>query len=107
MVLQTDLEAAAESHDDLPDAEEVYDQSTEIPLAEMFDEEFMSAYTRYDSFDEMVEASPSDASSAADLAKVPRGAWDEFVAETTSFDDETELVMAVRDHWVAKTLDLA
>lgn len=106
MALETDLEAVAAQREDLPDAGDVYDADEEIPITDVFDDAFVRERTEFDSFDEMVAASPGDADSAADLETVPHGEWDEFVAETTDFADEEELVMAARDHWVAKRLDL-
>ncbi|WP_418279836.1 hypothetical protein [Halorubrum sp. DTA98] len=107
MVLQTDLEDAAESHDELPSAEDVYDESESIPLADVFDDAFVSEHTAFATFDELVAASPSDAADGDELGYVGHGDWDEFVAESTDFDDEEAFVMAGRDHWVAKRLDLA
>ncbi|AHG01470.1 hypothetical protein HALLA_03515 (plasmid) [Halostagnicola larsenii XH-48] len=107
MVLEIDLEDAAEKHDDLPAVDDVYDVDEEIPLAELFDDAFVDARTDFDTFDELVAASPSDADSADALETVGHGEWDEFVAERTAFDDGHELVMAARDHWVGKRLGLA
>lgn len=107
MVLEIDLEDAAQQRDDLPAAGDVYDTDEAISLAEVFDDAFVDARTEFDSFDELVAASPSDAASADALETVGHGEWDEFVAETTAFDDGDDLVMAARDHWVAKRLDLA
>jgi hypothetical protein len=106
MVRDTDLESTVASADDVPEASDVHDIGSDIPIDEMFDEAFMAEYTQFDDFEEMVAASPSDASSAAELQQVPTGAWDEFVAETTVFADDEEMVLAARDHWVAKKLDL-
>lgn len=105
--METDVEEAAERSEDLPDADEVHDHDEEIPLTELFDDAFVRDRTRFESFDEMVAASPSEADSADDLGKVAHGEWDEFVAEATDFTDEEELVMAARDNWVAEKLDLA
>lgn len=107
MALETDIEETAERSEDLPEADEVYDRDESIPLADLFDEQFVRERTRFESFDEMVAASPSDADSADDLGTVRHGEWDDFVAEATDFADEEELVMAARDNWVAKRLDLA
>ncbi|RLM53672.1 hypothetical protein DVK02_12540 [Halobellus sp. Atlit-31R] len=106
MAQQFDLEEAAEQAEDLPDPREIVAKDEEIPIRELFDEEFVRENTDFDNFDEMVAASPSDATSADDLELVPDGEWDEFVAEHTVFDDEEEMVFAVRDHWVAAALDL-
>ncbi|MDS0295216.1 hypothetical protein [Halogeometricum luteum] len=106
MVLDTDLESTVASADDVPEASDVHDIGSDVPIDEVFDEAFMAEYTEFDSFEEMVAASPSDASSAAELEQVPTGEWDEFIAETTAFADDEEMVLAARDHWVAKKLDL-
>ncbi|WP_336022881.1 hypothetical protein [Halobellus salinisoli] len=106
MAQESDLEEAAEAAADLPDPRDVVGEDEEIPLREVFDETFMRENTDFDTFDEMVAASPSEATSADDLEKIPRGAWDDFVAETTVFGDEEEFVFAGRDHWVGKKLGL-
>ncbi|WP_254533939.1 hypothetical protein [Natrinema gelatinilyticum] len=106
MALETDLEAIAAQREVLPDAEDVFDVDESIPITEVFNTEFIQDHTEFESFDEMVAASPSDADSAADLKKITHGEWDEFVTETTDFTDEEEFVFAARDHWVAKKLDL-
>ncbi|MFC4246077.1 hypothetical protein ACFOZ7_03570 [Natribaculum luteum] len=106
MALEMDIRAAAEQRDDLPDAENVHDCDDEIPITDLFDTAFVQANTEFESFDDLVAASPSDADSAAKLETVSHGEWDEFVAETTDFEDEKELVMAARDHWIAEKLDL-
>ncbi|QCC47832.1 hypothetical protein [Halobellus limi] len=106
MARQSDLEEAAEAADDLPDPRDVIGKDEEVPLGEIFDGTFMTENTDFDTFDEMVAASPSEATSADELGRIPRGEWDEFIAETTDFEDEEEFVFAARDHWVAKKLGL-
>lgn len=106
MAHTTDIEAAAEQRDDLSTAADVHDSDEEIPITELFDAAFVQAHSEFESFDELVAASPSDASSADELETVRHGEWDEFVAETTDFAGEKALVMAARDHWVAEKLDL-
>jgi hypothetical protein len=106
MARQSNLEEAAEAAEDLPDPYEVVDRDEEIPLEAVFDETFMTENTDFDTFDEMVAASPSQATSADELSRIPRGEWDEFIAETTVVEDEEAFVFAGRDHWVAKKLGL-
>ena len=106
MVAHTDLETAVAAAEDVPAASDVHDPDEPIPITEIFDDEFVAAHTDFGSFDEMVAASPSDASSADELGRIPDGEWDEFVAESTEFGDEEEFVFAGRDHWVAKKLGL-
>ncbi|MBX0325437.1 hypothetical protein EGH21_20635 [Halomicroarcula sp. F13] len=106
MVRESDLAEAAAEADDLPDPRDVVGEHEEIPITDIFDETFVQEHTDFENFDEMVVASPSDADSAAELALVPDGTWDEFVAETTTFEDEEAMVFAARDHWVETQLGL-
>jgi hypothetical protein len=106
MVQASDLAESAAEEDDLPHPHDVVGKHEEIPIADIFDEVFIEEFTDFDSFDEMVAASPSDASSAAELKLVPDGTWDEFVAETTTFEDEEKMVFAARDHWIETQLGL-
>ncbi|WP_440767188.1 hypothetical protein [Natronorubrum sp. DTA7] len=106
MVLERDLEAVAAKRNDLPSAADVYDEGEEIPIEDVFDDAFVQARTEFETFDELVAASPSEVGSIDELETVSHGEWDEFVAESTDFDDEEAFVFAARDHWVAKRLQL-
>jgi hypothetical protein len=106
MADDANLRRAAETAEDLPDPHSIVGREEEVPLREIFDEAFIREHTDFDTFDEMVAASPSGAADADELGKVGDGEWDEFVAETTVFEDEEEFVFAARDHWVAVQLGL-
>jgi hypothetical protein len=106
MARPNDLAEAAAEADDLPHPRDIVGEHEEIPIQDIFDETFVQATTDFQNFDELVAASPSDADSAAELELVPDGTWDEFVAETTTFADEEEMVFAARDHWVETQLGL-
>ncbi|SDK59990.1 hypothetical protein [Natronorubrum texcoconense] len=106
MVLERDLEAVTAKRNDLPSAADVYDEGEDIPIEDVFDDAFVQARTEFETFDELVAASPSEAGSVEEFEKVSHGEWDEFVAESTEFDDEEAFVFAARDHWVAKRLQL-
>lgn len=106
MARESDLAERAAAADDLPDPRDIVAKDEEIPVEDLFDEAFMREYTSFDTFDEMVAASPAEAETAADLTLVAEGAWDAFVAETTAFADEEEMVFAAIDDWVADRLGL-
>lgn len=106
MARESELAERAASATGLPDPHDVVGKDQEIPVRELFDEAFVQEYTGFETFDEMVAASPSDADSADDLSLVPAGTWDEFVAAHTVFDDEEEMVFTAIDHWVAERLGL-
>ncbi|SFR63729.1 hypothetical protein [Halogeometricum limi] len=106
MSYQSDLTAKAASAEGLPDPHDVVAKDEEVPLDALFSDEFVRAHSGFDSFDQMVAASPSDATTAGELGRVTDGEWDAFVAETTDFADESEMVFAAIDRWVAAELGL-
>lgn len=106
MAETTDLRRAAEAAEDIPDPHSVVGRDEEVPLQEIFDDPFVRENTDFNSFNGMVAASPADAANADELGTVGDGEWDEFVAETTVFEDEEAFVFAARDHWVAVQLGL-
>jgi len=106
MADDAELRRAVETAEDLPDPHSIVGRNEEVPLREIFDETFIRENTDFESFDEMVAASPSEAATADELGKVNGGEWDAFVAETTVFEDEEAFVFAARDHWVATRLGL-
>jgi len=106
MARDAELRRAAETAEELPDPRSVVGRDEEIPLREVFDPPFVREHTDFETFDDMVAASPSDATSADDLGKIGDGEWDAFVAETTVFEDEEAFVFAARDHWVEVQLGL-
>ena len=106
MADNTDLRRAAETAEDIPDPHSVIGRDEEVPLQEIFDDSFVQGNTDFGSVDEMVAASPADAADANELGTVGDSEWDEFVAETTVFEDEEAFVFAARDHWVAVQLGL-
>lgn len=106
MTRDAELRRAAETAEELPDPRSVVGRDEEIPLDEIFSETFVREHTEFETFDEMVAASPSDATSTADLGKIGDGEWDAFVAETTVFEDEEAFVFAARDNWVEIQLGL-
>ena len=106
MARDPELAERAAAADDLPDPRDIVAKDEEIPVRELFDEAFMGAHTTFETFDEMVAASPSDATSADDLTLIPDGSWDDFVDETTEFEDEEEMVFAAIDNWVEARLGL-
>jgi hypothetical protein len=106
MAQETDLAERAAAADDLPDPHDVVGRDEEVPLRELYSDAFVSDHSRFDTFDEMVAASPAAAESADDLGRVAMGEWDEFVAANTAFDDEEEMTFAAIDAWVADRLGL-
>lgn len=106
MVLEDDLSKRSESADELRSRAADAPRSDEIDVTDVISDAFVAANTSFDTFDELVAASPADAETAAELGAVPRGSWDAFIAEHTVFADETEFVIEARDHWVGEQLNI-
>lgn len=106
MAYASDLAERAESADDLPDPHDIVAEDEEVPIEDLFSDEFVREHTTFESFAEMVAASPSEADSVDELGRVADGEWDAFVAETTDFTDESDMVFSAIDHWVATELGL-
>jgi phage shock protein A len=106
MVLDDDLDELSESPETLRERATAAPTSEGIELTDVFSDEFVAKHTEFETFDELVAASPATAESAAELELVPDGSWDEFVATRTDFDDEEQFVIEARDHWVAGQLDI-
>ena len=62
-----------------------------IPIRVLFHDRFMSIYTDFQSFADMIRASGLGVRSLADLEKAPARQWDSFVAATTRFSDWEEM----------------
>lgn len=100
------VDVSDDSADGPPSAAEVLESREPIPLRELFDRAFLREHTAFRTFGEMVRASPSSASSPAELGAVPGEEWDAFVAETTAFDDAAAMVAAARERWFARQFGL-
>ena len=76
----------------------------EIPLLELFSDEFMQLHTDYDSLEAMLEASGFIVNSREDCQAIPSDQWDVFVANRTRFSDWQEMMQVAREEYIAKTL---
>jgi len=60
-------------------------ESNEIPLTELFPDEFMQLYTEYSSIEDFFDASPWDVEGQDDFEAIPDDDFDEYVDEHTDF----------------------
>jgi hypothetical protein len=63
----------------------------EIPIKDIFRSDFMSKYTDFRSFDEMLDASGFKVRTSEDFAAILDGQWDAFVAARTRFKNWKEM----------------
>ncbi len=97
--LMDDLE---ELEDDLEEFEGEHD----VPLTEMFTEEFMQTYTDFESIEAFFGESPWEVESQEDLEAIPDGEADKYVAEHTAFDTSDEMLSAAGNEWTKRQLGL-
>ncbi|MDS0300680.1 hypothetical protein NDI76_18175 [Halogeometricum sp. S1BR25-6] len=100
------VDVSDDSAEGPPSAAEVLGGRDSIPPTALFDRTFLREHTSFRTFGEMVRASPSSASSPAELGAVPGGEWDAFAAETTAFEDWEAMVAAARERWFARQFGL-
>ncbi|MDS0295438.1 hypothetical protein [Halogeometricum luteum] len=100
------VDVSDDSAEGPPSAAAVLAEWESIPPTELFERAFLREHTSFRTFGEMVRASPSSASSPAELGVIPREEWDAFVAETTAFENAAAMVAAARERWFARQFDL-
>lgn len=90
--------------DDLEDAidrlvDRVESIGGEVPIEELFPEEFMRTYSEFESFEEFVGESKWEVQTQEDFEGIPEGEFDEYVDSHTGFNDwETMLEAAGREY---------
>ena len=62
------------------------DPDPDVSLSEFFDDDFMRAHTRFDSFEAFRAESPWDIEERGDVSGIPAAELDRFVRRTTQFD---------------------
>jgi hypothetical protein len=63
----------------------------EVPMREIFSNGFMSKYTDFSSFDELLDASGFKVATKEDFAAIPDDQWDAFIAARTRFSSWKEM----------------
>lgn len=90
--------------DDLEDSiselvERVESFGGELPMDELFAEDFMQAYTEFDTFERFLEESWWSVESQEDFERLPADEFDRYIDEHTGFNDwETMLRAAGREY---------
>jgi hypothetical protein len=77
-----------------------YEKGKEVPIEALLNGSFMSKYTKFSSFDEMIAAHPYQ----GQWTDIPNEEWDEYVKETTSFSSWDEMLSKAGEIYLAKQL---
>jgi len=78
----------------------------QVPVSELFPEEFMLLNTDYTSFNDMIDASGYSVESFEDFAAIPDDAWEAHVQMHTRFSSWKEMQSTAAQEWAARQLGL-
>jgi hypothetical protein len=76
----------------------------EVPMKEVFSSDFMSKYTDFSSFNEMLDASGFKVQTSEDFAAIPDDQWDAFVSARTRFENWKEMREEGAREYIARRL---
>ena len=75
-----------------------------VPLPELLTPDFLRRCSRFQSAEEMFEASGFKVESAEDFAAIPDAEWDEFVRAHTSFPSWEAMLGKAGGEWATRRL---
>jgi len=104
--LADDLDDLADEFDEIAERAEELEGENEVPLSELFPEEFMRKHTSHNSVEEFFDSSPWTVESEEDLEEIPDEEFDEYVQTETNFEDEEAMTDAAVEEYVARQLGL-
>jgi hypothetical protein len=73
-------------------AQELDGRKQEVPLPELLTPSFLASCSRFQSADEMFEASGFEVQSTEDFKAIPDAEWDVFIRDNTSYEDWTAML---------------
>ena len=76
----------------------------QVPLPELLTSDFLSRCSRFQSADEMFDASGFSVNSPADFAAIPDAEWDKFICANTSFTSWETMLGEAGGEWAARRL---
>jgi hypothetical protein len=82
------------------------DGEHKVCTSDLFNGKFMTANTRYASFEAMCDASGFKVESAEDFHAIPPEKWDAFVKSVTRFASWEEMQTAAAGEWATKMIGL-
>jgi hypothetical protein len=76
----------------------------QVPLSELFPPEFMQRHSKFDSLQDLFEASGFTIESAEDFAAIPPDQLDDFIRSSTSFASWKEMKRKGTEKWAAREM---
>ncbi len=78
----------------------------QIPLTELFTEDFITRHTSFSSIDELLNASKFAIETEEDFAAIPDAEWDCYIRSVSSFDSWSSMLVTATEEWTIKRLGL-
>jgi hypothetical protein len=100
----TGLDKLQKKLDDLQRKAEALDGEHQVPFSELFNSSFMQQYTKYETFEALIEAGGFKVETPDDFKAIPDNEWDEHIAVTTSFSSWQEMMNQAASEWAKKQL---
>lgn len=73
----------------------------QIPFSELFNDGFMIKYTDFESIEAMLKASGYTVETMDDFQNIPSDLWDDFVDQSTQFDDWEDMKKTAGNLWLS------
>lgn len=80
------------------------DGSHEIPLSELFTDEFVLLNTDFSSISEMIAASGFSVQTSEDFANIPDDEWEKYVCQHSRFTSWEDMKGAAAKLWLSRKL---
>lgn len=86
--------------------QELGEGEEQVSLTELFTEEFMTTYTRFRSFEEMLSSAGYEVNSVEDFEKIRKRGFDAFISANTPFSTLEEMMGKAAEIWTKRRLGL-
>ena len=83
---------------------EKIDGKHRVTMDKVINDGFVSSCSKYNSFDELLTASPFDANSPEEFKAIPDKEWDTYISENTSFSTWEEMQIKAMELYVHNQL---
>ncbi|KRQ86017.1 hypothetical protein ABG79_02149 [Caloramator mitchellensis] len=81
------------------------EKNNTVSFDELFNSQFMSRYTNFSSFEELLSYGGFEVNSQEDFEAIPDNKMDEVVRKTTTFSSWEEMLSKAAETYIAKKLD--
>lgn len=100
------FEELSDELDRLSNRAESVHGSNEIPLDELFPDDFMVTYTEFETVAEFFESSPWTVETEEDFERIPEDDFDNYVDRHTGFSSWEAMLSAAAREWVSRQIGL-